>query len=125
MVPWASTSSEARSPLRQGMDARDTPGTAREDRPPGGVQGVLCAGIRARNRLRFPRQRSHKGEGTSQHGSCGVVEDDAECIAVTRTQTADPMAHRDPVVAACTVDRPVMDREDNRLALPQGYDFAL
>ena len=51
------------------------------------------------------------------------MKNDAERIALAGVQAADAMAHCDPVGAAAAVDGPVMDRENNCLALPQGHDF--
>jgi hypothetical protein len=53
------------------------------------------------------------------------VEDDPEGETPTGTETADAMSHRYPVWAAGAFDRPVMDREDDGLALPKGDDLAL
>ena len=84
MVPWASTSSEARSPLRQGMDARDTPGTApRGPAARGRARGSFARESEPAIGFDFPDNAPITGESTSQHGSCSVVEDDAEGIAVT------------------------------------------
>jgi hypothetical protein len=51
------------------------------------------------------------------------VKDDAERVALARAQTADAVAHRHPIGPADAFDRPMMDREDHRFALPQRHDF--
>src|SRR5947207_4315838 len=53
-----------------------------------------------------------------------IVEDDAERVALARPQAADAVAHRYPVGPAGAFDRPVVDRENDRLALLQWHDFA-
>jgi hypothetical protein len=52
------------------------------------------------------------------------VKDDAERVALARAQTADAVAHRHPIGPADAFDRPMMDREDHRLALLQRHNFA-
>ena len=39
-------------------------------------------------------------------------------------QAADAVAHRDPIGAAGALDRPMMDRKYDGLALPQRYDLS-
>ena len=63
------------------------PGTPR-GRPvrtgrPGACKGSFARGSEPAIGFDFPDNAPITGESTSQHGSCSVVEDDAEGIAVT------------------------------------------
>ena len=50
-----------------------------------------------------------------------VVKDDAERVALSAAQAAHAMAHVDAVDAAGTSDGPVMDGENDRVALGERY----
>jgi hypothetical protein len=51
------------------------------------------------------------------------VEDEAEGLAVAGMEGADAVAHRDAVIAARTLGRAMVNREDDGFALAQGDDF--
>ena len=51
------------------------------------------------------------------------MEDDPERVALPRAQPADPVAHVDAIAAARPLHRAVVDREGERIALPQRDDL--
>src|SRR5689334_11024379 len=50
-----------------------------------------------------------------------VVEDDAQCMPPSLADAAYPVAHVDAIDAAGALHRPVMHREDHRLALGERH----
>ncbi len=57
-------------------------------------------------------------------GSCGVMKDDADCMALAGADPAHPMAQVDAIHAARALHRSMMDREDHPVSLAERYDLS-
>src|SRR3569623_1039874 len=74
-------------------------------------------------RLRTARRNPRRAPGARQRSLFRVVEDDAERVPQPRAHAADAMAQVDAIIALRAFDRPVMNREDDGIALPERHDF--
>src|SRR5271169_5295698 len=100
-------------------------------------RGPLCASSRAAIYLRHfladypisvipgPPLAGHPGTVRQKRASLrGIMENDAEGVALAAAHTADAVAHGDAIGAADTVDRAMVHRKDHRLALAQRHHLA-
>src|SRR5262245_4146334 len=56
--------------------------------------------------------------------SHGVVENDADCMALARAYSAHAMAQVDAIHAARALHRPMMDREDHAVSLAERHNLS-
>src|SRR3569623_1741446 len=95
--------------------------TARRNprRAPGARQRSLIR-VEEADAERVPQPRAH---GARLRSLFRVVDEDAVRVPQPRAHAADAMAQVDAIIALRAFDRPVMNREDDGIALPERHDF--